>query len=146
MKISLPFSILSFGFVAALSVVGCDAGSDIKACSADSECSEGQVCTDSQCILASTPLCADDSDCDLANNQTPGAQTACSADDDCNAAGGEVCVEDGVGTTYCVLADSDNVGEGCEERDTNFEAVTIDGKAVCVVDANKSCDEDGQCV
>lgn len=129
--------------VAVLSVTAaCDSGSNITACTADTDCADTEICDTvaEQCI---TPVCADDADCDLANSDSPSAATDCTADADCDAAGGEVCVADGVGTTYCVLADSANPGESCVEL--SFEVATIDGKDVCVAASGETCDT-GSCV
>ena len=116
-------------------------GSNIVSCTADTDCADGEVCgiadgeTEGSCL---TPQCADATDCDLANSASPSTPSECTADADCDADGGEVCVADGVGATYCVLGDSDNEGESCADLD--FVSVTVDGKAVCVASAGQTCD------
>jgi hypothetical protein len=129
--------------VAVLSVTAaCDTGTNVTACTADTDCLTTEICDTvaEQCI---TPVCADDADCDLANSDSPSLASDCTADADCDAAGGEVCVADGVGATYCVLADSANAGEGCV--DLGFEVASIDGKDVCVAASGEACDT-GSCV
>lgn len=128
--------------------VACDDGSVAVDCTADADCAnevDNTVCdTDvGVCVAPSDPTCADDADCDLANSASPSTATDCSADADCDAAGGEVCVADGVDTTYCVLED-DGV-TACADIDATFSTVTVDGKDVCVVSSGESC-TDGQCV
>jgi hypothetical protein len=137
-------TVLSLATIAAASFLSMAAdcsGTNIVACAADTDCADGEVCgiadgeTEGSCL---TPQCADVADCDLANSASPSTATECAADADCDAAGGEVCVADGVGTTYCVLANSDAAGESCVELD--FVSVTVDGKDVCVVSSGQACD------
>ena len=152
MKIMKLLALSSFGVVAVLATATACLGSEIQACAETSECAEGQVCDGSQCILAADPVCSDDTDCDLANSESPSFANDCTDVASCTAAdaarcGGQICecVEDGVGAKYCVRADSDNVGEGCEEINGNYKAVEVSGKAICVAEGDDACDEDGQC-
>jgi len=132
-------TLAAFGVL--FSTAACDDGSNIEDCEADADCSvAGDVCIDLQCLA---PTCADDADCDLADKDSPSVASDCEADADCAAADGEVCVNDGVGNPFCVLADSDDAGQGCEELGA-FVVATIDGAAVCVSDSGQSCE--GQCV
>ena len=141
-KLSNLLAIASLTLLGILSsAAACGSESAIESCEADADCeTAGDVCIDGSCLA---PTCADDADCDLANSASPSVQSDCEADADCDAAGGEVCVNDGVGTPYCVLADSDDAGQGCEEIDASFSVAAIDGANVCVVDSGQSCE--GQC-
>ena len=143
MKKSL-LSLATLVAASALSMAADCAGTDsaITACTADTDCAEGEIC-DVAAETCVTPVCADDADCDLANTDSPSTPSTCTADADCDEAGGEVCVADGVGETYCVLADSTNAGESCV--DLGFVVATVDSKDVCVADSGDSCDDAGQC-
>lgn len=148
MKSVLALSTLGVAAVFAFTVA-CDNGGAAVECSSDADCSgDTPVCDLSSdpgvCVPESDPVCAADEDCDLANSDSPSEAKDCSADSDCDAAGGEVCVEDGVGTTYCVLADDGTTA--CADIDATFTTVTVDGKDICVVGADQTCDDAGQCV
>lgn len=145
MKSILALSTL--GVAAVLSfTVACDNEGSAVSCTTDADCAnetDNTTCdTDvGVCVAPAEDVCADATDCDLANSDTPSEAKDCSGDGDCGA--DEVCVADGVGTTYCVLADDGTTA--CADIDATFTTVTVDGKDVCVVDAGQDCTE-GQCV
>ncbi len=125
-------------------------------CTEDTDCKDGEICqidADAEEGLCSVsfPVCAEDVDCDLSNSESPSFAVACTDAASCSTGQPESCrlddnsdacecIEDGVGETYCVLTpeadDSCVVGS----------SVSVDGKDVCLIDANETCDEDGQCI
>ena len=144
-------AIVATAFVA----VACDTGGARK-CTADTQCAEDEICqidADAEEGLCSvfSPICAADVDCDLANSASPSFAIACTDAASCSTGEPDSCrlednsdfcecVSDGVGETYCVATQEADQSCGVGSP------ATADGKAVCLVDANETCDVDGQCV
>jgi hypothetical protein len=151
-KISTLLATASIATLAALTAAAdCAGGGGVAVdCETDEDCAgelENTICDLDLgvCVAPAEDVCADAVDCDLANSASPSTATDCETSDDsgCDAAGGEVCVADGVGVTYCVLADDPALP--CADIDDTFASATVDGKDVCVVDSGNACTE-GQCV
>jgi hypothetical protein len=141
-------SIAAFA-VSALMLTACDNGSNIVECESDDDCSgDTPTCdipdgdTVGQCVAGDDEECAEDLDCQLANGDSATSADDCSANTDCD--GGDRCVEDQLGATYCVTIAADQAE--CDLISLTYVSLTdIDGGAGggCVADG--ACTEDGQC-
>lgn len=124
----------------------CD-GSNVTECETDADCpAEQPVCdTDGDPAICvpegDDPECEEDLDCQLANGDSATTKEDC-ADSGCD--GGDLCVEDQLGVTYCATpvndqAECDAIG-GTLTALTDTDGGSFDG---CLADG--SCTEDGAC-
>ena len=141
-------SIATFA-LSALVMTACD-GSAVTECTTDADCpAEQPVCDTSSdpgvCVPedeGDDPVCEEDLDCQLANNDSATTQEDCASNDDCDA--GDNCVEDQLGVTYCVTLANDQ--SECDAIGGTYTDLTdVDGGDFGGCLADGSCTEDGQC-
>jgi len=106
--------------------------SQVTACAEDTDCGEGEICSDEICI---TPQCEEDADCNLAGSSADNLR----ADECANCEEGTVCVVDFAGTTYCAVEEDapDFVCEGNADLPAGTTGVEVELEAggtvtVCV--------------
>jgi hypothetical protein len=150
------FSLLTLIAAGILSMAADCSGTNVTACTADSDCASDQFCdipagdTEGACINAE---CTENEDCGLAAATSDFVCPINKGGSDCGetvtgCADGAVEVVDTLGTSFCGVEEDEANDYDCEAADVGGVAITVEkasgGSATICVDEAGTC-ADGQC-